>query len=189
LLFGARTGFVIGIGERIARPFPERIRRAIVKLLQSFAGGLAIFRSRRNMALAAVLSPLVWLPNAAMIYLLFEAFGIHLSVSVAFVLLVALCIGVMIPSAPGFIGTIQYVSVAVLGLFGVAHGQALSFSLVYHACIFAPVVVTGLACLAIEGVSFSELNVLARRREQDRSVDSGMAGEPEAFTKHGKERG
>ena len=125
------------------------------------------------MALAAALSFLVWLPNAAIIHLLLVSFGIRQPPGVSFVLLVALCIGVMIPSAPGFIGTIQYVSVTVLGLFGVARGEALSYSLVYHACVYVPVVATGLWCVAIEGVSFKEMNFMAGKRGETREPAPG----------------
>lgn len=163
VLFLARTPLVIGWGERLVRPLPRRPREVLLRTLHSFANGLAVLGSSRNLAAAALWSPFVWLPNAAMIHLLLVSFGIHLSVAVSFLLLVALCIGVMIPSAPGFIGTIQFVCVAVLGLFGVPRGQALSFSIVYHACIYVPVVAAGFACLAIEGMSFGEMRVAARR--------------------------
>ncbi len=165
-VFFLRAQAVLLLVERLARPLPARARETINRAARAFAKGLGVLGSGPDVLIAAAISPLVWLPGVAMIHLLLYSFGIHLPAAISFLLQVALCIGVMIPSAPGYIGTIQYVSVAVLGLFGVASGQALSFSLVYHACVFVPVVAIGLVCLAIERVSFSEINVLAKRRAE-----------------------
>jgi len=165
ILFATRKNAVVRVIEVLSRPFPERFRRLVLHALNSFAAGLGILRSTRDIFIAALLSPLVWLPSAAILHLLLISFGIHLPVFVSFLLLIALCIGVMIPSAPGFIGTIQFVSVAVLGLFGVPRSQALSFSLVSHACTFIPVTVAGLVCLLVERVSFSEMRMVSKSNE------------------------
>jgi uncharacterized membrane protein YbhN (UPF0104 family) len=76
---------------------------------------------------------------------------------VSTLLLVALCVGVAFPSAPGFIGNVQFVCVAVLKLFGVPAEQALIFSLIYNACIFVAFLGNGLACVFAEGLSFAEI--------------------------------
>jgi uncharacterized protein (TIRG00374 family) len=165
ILFAAKTTAVVNAIEALSRPFPERFRRLLLHALTSFATGLGILRSRRDMLMSALLSPLVWLPSVAMLYLLFISFGIHLPVFVSFLLLVALCFGVMIPSAPGFIGTVQFVSVAVLALFGVPKSQALSFSLVSNATTFIPVTAAGLVSLFIGKVSFAEMRIVAKQKE------------------------
>jgi hypothetical protein len=92
-----------------------------------------------------------------MIYCLLIGTGIHLPVQVSFLLLVALCIGVIVPSAPGYVGNVQFVCVGVLKLFGVPAGKALTFSIIYNGCVLVPVLVTGLVCLLAEGLSFKEI--------------------------------
>ena len=104
-----------------------------------------------------VLSLLVWIPNILVIWLLFVSFGFSLPVYAPIVLFVILTIGIMIPSAPGFVGTIQYCCVLGLGLFSIPDSQALSYSIVYHAGVFIPLTGAGLVCLLIEGISFSDL--------------------------------
>lgn len=163
--FVFRAPMALRIVERASKPFPARTRDRLLPMLHSFANGLAVFRSSRNIGIAVALSPLVWLPSAAIIQLLLLSIGVRLPISVSFLLLVALCIGVMVPSAPGFIGTIQFVCVAVLALFEVPRGRALTFSIVYHAVIYLPVVATGLLCLVRQGVSLRDMSLAARRRE------------------------
>jgi glycosyltransferase 2 family protein len=54
------------------------------------------------------------------------------------VLLVILQVGVAVPSTPGKLGIIQYLSVLGLSLFGVGKAVALAFGLVLHILIFLP---------------------------------------------------
>ncbi len=165
ILLAARTETVLRVSEVLSRPFPDYFKRLLRSALDSFANGLGILRSSKDIVISAILSPLVWLPNVFLIYMLLISFGIYLPLAISFLLLVALCIGIMIPSAPGFIGTIQFVSVAVLALFDVPRGQALSFSLVFHGCSFIPVTVAGLVCLITGRVSFSEMRMVTRSKE------------------------
>jgi len=141
----------------VFKPLPEAMRDKLLTIAGSFVEGLKIFRRSRNMVTSVVLSPVVWLPTVAMIYCLLIGTGIHLPVQVSFLLLVALCIGVIVPSAPGYVGNVQFVCVGVLKLFGVPAGKALTFSIIYNGCVFVPVLVTGLVCLLAEGLSFKEI--------------------------------
>ena len=157
VLLKIRTSLALRAAAILTRPLPDRFGERIIHLLESFAGGLRILHSAGDVLAASVLSLLVWLPYVLLIHLLLGSFGIALPVYVSFLLLVAMGIGVMIPSAPGFIGTIQFVCVAVLAAFSVAGDQALSFSIIYHACTFVPVTATGLVYLLVEGISLADI--------------------------------
>jgi len=152
-----KPGVALGIAERLFKPLPEAPRNKLLTIAGSFVEGLRIFRRSGSMITSIVLSPVVWLPNVATIYCLLIGTGIHLPVQVSFLLLVALCVGVMVPSAPGFVGNVQFVCVGVLKLFGVSTSAALTFSLIYNACVFVPVLLTGIVCLFAEGLSFREI--------------------------------
>ena len=157
IILKSRPGVAMGIAGFLSRPLPEAMRSKVLTITGSFVEGLRIFRRSRSMIISVVLSPIVWLPNVAMIYCLLIGTGIHLPVQVSFLLLVALCIGVMVPSAPGYIGNVQIVCVGVLKLFGVPASAALTFSVIYNACIFVPVLLTGLVCVFAEGLSFRDI--------------------------------
>ncbi len=157
IVLKTRTQDVIRITGRLFRPFPEKAGRVVIKTLQSFVVGLKILQSLPNIILSFVLSLFVWLPNVLLIHLLLKSVGIELPFSVAFVVLAGLGLGVVLPSAPGFVGTVQFVCVVSLALFAVPKSQALSFSIIYHASVFIPVTVVGLAYLAAEGMSLREI--------------------------------
>ncbi|MDD4856812.1 MAG: lysylphosphatidylglycerol synthase transmembrane domain-containing protein [Candidatus Krumholzibacteria bacterium] len=162
MLLKTHTSFAVRVAETLFRPLPPVARTKLVTVLNSFIEGLKIFRSIRNMVAAIILSPVVWLPNVAVIHLLLASAGIHLSVLVSVLLLVALCIGVAIPSAPGFIGNVQFVCVAILKLYGVSGESAMMFSLIYTGCVFIAVMATGLVCVLAEGLSFEEIGSMIK---------------------------
>ena len=103
------------------------------------------------------LSILIWLIDVLVIYLLFLAFGFHLPVAAAFVLMIILIIGIAIPTAPGFIGNWHYFCVLGLSLFGVPRTDALTFAIIYHALSIGIVVILGLAFLPFNRFSIADL--------------------------------
>jgi uncharacterized protein (TIRG00374 family) len=167
VLLKIRTEAVLRAASFILKPLPDRMGERVLQILDSFAGGLKILHSTREILYSAVLSIFIWVPNIVIIYLLLLSFGIHLPFFASMVLLVAIVIGVTIPSAPGYIGTIQYATVAGLALFGVPKSLALSFSLVYHAAVFIPATIAGIICLPAAGFSFRELRTSVESPDAD----------------------
>ncbi len=157
ILLKLQTKRALRIAEFIFKPFPRKFKIRMIRILNSFVDGLKILHSSKNIIYSAILSLFVWLPVGLIIYCLLISFGIDLPISVSFLLLVILCIGVMIPSAPGFVGTVQFLCVTGLALFAVPKSQALSFSIVYHASQFIPVTGIGLVYLFMEGLSFAKI--------------------------------
>jgi len=152
-----RTAAVVRMFEFLFRPLPERIRTRLLHMLRSFADGLQMLRSARSVLWAAVLSVVLWIFPALAIHFAMLAGGIHLPVTAAFFLLIVVVFGVIVPSAPGFVGTIQYMSVLGLSLFGIAKSQALSYSLLYHLSQYIPVTALGLIFFFSTGLSFSKI--------------------------------
>lgn len=167
VLLRIRRDNAMEIAAFLTRPLPVRGRTKVANALNSFVHGLEIIHNFRELAISFVLSILVWLPNVLIIYMLLQAFGIDLPLHSASVIFIIITIGIMIPSAPGFVGTIQYCSIIGLAIFSVPKSLALSFSIVYHIAVFIPITGTGLICLLIQGVSFKELRKLKKTGEED----------------------
>jgi uncharacterized membrane protein YbhN (UPF0104 family) len=81
------------------------------------------------------------------IMILFFAFSFPLSLIAAFVLVIIVDLGLMIPSAPGFVGSFQFLFIIGLAIFGVGREQALSFSILSHALQLLFVAAPGLIFL------------------------------------------
>lgn len=105
----------------------------------------------------SLLSIAIWLVDWMAIYLLFLAFGLHLPVAAALVLMIILIIGIAIPTAPGFIGNWHYSCVLGLGLFGIPKTDAMTFALVYHALSIGIIILLGLIFLPFNRFSVADL--------------------------------
>jgi uncharacterized protein (TIRG00374 family) len=162
----------LSIASFVMKPLPEKTSTRIGMVLDSFVKGLSILRSPFDMALAAILSILVWAPSIIILQLVLISFGYDLPIQASITTFIIVTMGIMIPSAPGFVGTVQYCTVLGLGLFGVNESEALGISIVYHATAFIPFTATGLICLAREGISFSGLRTVVREEGIGEDKDS-----------------
>jgi hypothetical protein len=80
-------------------------------------------------------------------------------------LLVITAVGIMVPAAPGYIGTMNLACVAGLALFSVSKELSVPFSWFYWAGQWIPVSAVGLYFLHDEGLSLHSLG----RVEEDGS--------------------
>ena len=157
-----KTDASLKILGRLLGPFPRKLRQRSLELLRSFVGGLQMLHDWKSILATFGLSLALWILPALSIHYALLATDIHLPMLSSFFLLVVLCIGVAVPSAPGFVGTIQLVSVIGLGFFGVPASQAVSYSILYHLSQYVPVTALGLVFFLSEGFSFKKMTAEAR---------------------------
>ncbi len=153
------------IVKALTSHLPPGASAKVDKLLGSFMEGLTVLKRPRDIAAAGLLSFLVWLPNILVMHLVIRSFGLGTSFLATLTVFIIVTFGIMIPSAPGFVGTVQYCFVIGLSLFGVKESEALSISIVYHAGTFIPMTAAGLFCLAREGISFSGLRAAVKKEK------------------------
>jgi uncharacterized protein (TIRG00374 family) len=156
-LLRAQTALIIR-GIRVCLGFlPARWLAHLTTLVQAFASGLAGLHERWRVLLLLCQSLALWMLMAGSDMLVLGAFGLHLPLfGVCFVLVVHV-LGVMIPAAPGFLGTYHAAVVVGLAVFGVSRELAFSIALVMHAVFFFPSLVLGGVFLWKEHLSLRDL--------------------------------
>ncbi len=148
---------------RLTAWLPEGIRSRVAGLLDSFALGLDVLGDGRALAAAAGLSLVIWLVNAAGIYAMFAAFSLDLPPWAPVLVLAIVAVALVLPSAPGYVGTFQVGTVAALALFAVPEATALSLSLLYHAVNYIPITAAGLAYLWSMNITLGELRAAGEK--------------------------
>lgn len=144
----------------LARWAPSGVWARVADLARALAeGATGCDFSRRAPALLGW-TVLLWGTYALTAQVAFWSMGLTLPWSAALTLLVYLGVGLSLPSAPGFVGTFQFFTVAALALYGVEVSQALTFSVILHASFFLPVTLVGWAILAAEHVTLKQLSAL-----------------------------
>ncbi|MFA4915630.1 MAG: lysylphosphatidylglycerol synthase transmembrane domain-containing protein [Syntrophales bacterium] len=153
---------------------PKRYAPALNRLIHNVIDGFKIITRIRALLYVMFLSGLIWLIGVLIIYILFFAFGFHLSPVAAFVLMIILVIGIAIPAAPGFIGTWHLSCILGLGLFGVPEPDALAFAVIYNFLSVGIVITLGLIFLPFNKFSFSGFSLqLSEGQEKEDSKLSG----------------
>jgi uncharacterized protein (TIRG00374 family) len=128
---------------RLERFLPLVIRARVMRMAANFRDGLGVLGRPADLARAIVLSLLIWGSLVLVVVCGFRSLDLRLPADAGGIVLVVMAIGTMIPSAPGFIGTLQYAGSLALRQYGVAPALALSFTLIFHASQWFPVTALG----------------------------------------------
>ena len=143
--------------ERISAPLPPHWRGRASKALDHFIHGLGLFRDLPRVlwvfALSFAMFGVIVLGLAAGMW----ALDIHVPWYAGLLMLVITAIGIMVPAAPGYIGTMNLACIAGLAIFGIGKDLAVPFSWFYWAGQWLPVTLLGLYYLQREGLSLRSL--------------------------------
>ncbi len=151
---------------------PERWADLLRRNVNRVVDGCGIMASPRHTLLVFGCSVMIWLLFSALTYIFMLAFGMKAPFLVAVTTQVLLCIGVAVPSAPGFIGTFHAACRVALELFGIQATMAVSFAVAYHLFSVIAAVLLGLVSYWTGNFQFDR--DLLRRLYSD---DSGSSEE------------
>jgi glycosyltransferase 2 family protein len=99
----------------------------------------------------------IWITEAVTIWGLAAALGLAVSLKSAVVASAVLGLGLMIPAAPGGLGTYELFGTEAFKLAGIAASSALALTLVIHAWVFLANITLGVCLLAVKGISLTQL--------------------------------
>ena len=136
---------------------PAAVRDRIVTALDHFIDGLALFRDVPRLLWVFFLSFLMFGVFALCLSVSMWAFRIEAEWYAGLIMLVITAIGIMVPAAPGYIGTMNIACKVGLALFGVGAERSVPFSWFYWAGQWIPVTLVGLFYLRREGLSLASL--------------------------------
>lgn len=167
-----RTLF-LKIIEKTSNIFGSKMKEKIKTIFSAFIEGLNILENKKNLILSAALSLGIWSLTGLFFYILLFSFPIRLPLYAAFLDMIILSFGIMIPSTSGFIGTFQFFVKEGLVIFQVDPNTALSYSILLYASQFLLVVGTGLVSLWLWGITFKNLksnassyNILEKKQKE-----------------------
>jgi len=144
------------IGQRLIDQFlPAAIREKTSGIMHKFLDGLASLRSPWNALMVFFTSVLIWLLETVKYWFVMHAFTFVVSFFALMLLNGIANLATTLPSAPGYIGTWEAVTKAVLVAFGVPDGEALGYAAVLHVALWLPITLLGLYYMAREGIKWS----------------------------------
>jgi len=163
----ALTAFIVALERQpgLAHAFtswctgflPSASRGRVARALQHFIDGLGLFRDLRRLSSVMLLSVVMFLVISVGLSISMWSLGIRIAWYGGLLMLVITAIGIMVPAAPGYIGTLNLACVAGLALFHVGRDLAVPFSWFYFASQWLPITAVGLFFLNREGLSLRSL--------------------------------
>lgn len=131
---------------------PHHLKDKLIGLIDSFISGLQIFEDKKQIFFVGALSLVIWILNAAGIYILAFAFNLDLSFMGACFVTVCLSLAVALPQAPGYIGVFHIATQKTLSMFDIGMSSAQSYAILLWATSIIPVTLIGFLFLWREGM-------------------------------------
>lgn len=164
VLIKIRVDWIVRLAELCLFPLP-RLKEIAVKVIRAFASGLDTLSDYRLFAVILVYSLINWLLTVAFYWSVLFAFaspegvriGWQAGFSGAAFVTVAIALGIMIPSSPGFVGTYELACIMALTALGVESSVAESYAIVSHAAQFLPITLAGIAYLYFQHFTLREI--------------------------------
>ena len=132
----------------------RKLFRRIQRLLQGFVLGLNALNSKKQTLVVFILTLAIWLLEFSIMFVVFRMFSLDLPFVAAVVTAVIVSVGIMLPAAPGAIGTYQFFTITGLHLYDVPESQALAMGVFLNLFILTNSTVLGLLALSVEGVNW-----------------------------------
>ena len=135
---------------------PVKIREKTAGIMLKFLEGLASLRSPFNVLMVFFTSVLIWLLETVKYWFVMHAFSFTVSFFALMLLNGIANLATTIPSAPGYIGTWEAVTKAVLVAYGVGGAEGLGYAVVLHVALWLPITLLGAYFMTREGIKWSD---------------------------------
>jgi len=145
------------LARGLLRLVPGGARGRAERLLDRFLDGFALFRDPLKLLQVLALSFGMFLLYAVALGITGWSMHIALPWYSGLVMLVVTAIGIMVPAAPGYVGTLNIACVVGLALFGIDKTAASAYSWFYFLSQWLPITAVGLFYLHREGLSLKSI--------------------------------
>lgn len=187
LFYVHRTRQAMALSAILLKPMPRFVREKVLNLLTLGVQGLYSLKQGRVLLVMLLISVVHWGLNATVLYLAAISFPPENDIPLlAAPLLLSVCaLGITLPTAPGFFGTMQFCFTSALAVFGISGGTAFAASIYALLMGYIPVTATGFFFLSRMGLKLSSLKVAvdeekqAEARAAEEAAETTGRAEPE----------
>lgn len=136
--------------------FPQKWQSGAEQVIRRFMLGLGALQTPRDVITVTIMSIIIWLIEALFYWFVMLAFPFRVSFFTLMLLLGVVNLATTLPSAPGYVGTFDAMSIAFLTAMGVSSALSAGYTVVLHAALWLPITLVGLFFFAREGLKWSE---------------------------------
>jgi len=141
----------------IVNRLPSKHASRINNILITFKEGFGFIRSPRHLIYTIALSFLIWVGSIISINLMLLSVHIKTAFVAALVVYVITSIAISLPTAPGFVGNLQYSCILALSLYGISKEDAIAFSFINQFVGIGLIILMGFIFLPTVHISFKKM--------------------------------
>lgn len=154
----------------INKIFPVKWRASLTGITDKFLDGLKSLRSGKDVLMIFLTSVMVWLLETVLYWSVNQALGLNLNFQSLMLLNGVVNMVLLIPAAPGGLGTFDAAGRAMLEAYGIQSEPALGYTLILRAALWIPVTLVGLIFFLREGFKLT-MDVDKLQENIEREVD------------------
>lgn len=132
---------------RLAAPLIGNRSTRLDEMGRNFVSGLVGLCHVRIGALFLLLTALLWAFELGVAALIASAFQLEIAIGNLLFVMIAITVGTLVPSSPGYLGTFEFFGLSTLAMVGHTGSSALSFVIVLHAVTILGAGLLGVLCL------------------------------------------
>ena len=122
----------------LVQRLPERFRDPSQDAAAAVLDGFATLGHPQVLVRAVGWSVLAWACSSLYMFFTLQAFGLSLSYAAPILVMVAIALGMVVPSSAGYIGVHHAIAIEILtGVFGVDRPSAAGFAIISHALLYS----------------------------------------------------
>lgn len=145
---GSFRRIVSGASSRLLRRAPPRTRMRAERWVDAALDGFATLSHPRVLAEALLWSILGWAFSSVFLLCCLIALDIHLGYAAPLLVMIAINLGMLIPSSSGYIGVYHAIVVETMtAAFAISREQAIAFAIISHALFYIVPILLGGAFL------------------------------------------
>lgn len=152
---------------------PERWRVAVTTIADRFLDGLMSLRSPKDAFMILFTSILIWILETGLYWSVNQALGLGLTFGQLMLLNGAVNLVLLIPAAPGGLGTFDAAGRAMLEAYAIPPEPALGYALVLRIALWVPITVVGAIYFIREGLKWTtDVREMQAQADEDDSSDT-----------------
>lgn len=139
----------------IGKLLPERWQETAINISDRFLEGLMSLRSPKDALMILLTSILVWLLETGLYWSVDQALGLGLNFGQLMLLNGVVNLVLLVPAAPGGLGTFDAAGRAMLEAYGAASEPALGYTLLLRIALWVPITLLGTIYFIREGLKWT----------------------------------
>ncbi len=159
----------------INRLVPKRWRETTTGVADHFLDGLMSLRSPKDALMILLTSILIWLLETGLYWSVNQAMGLDLNFAQLMLLNGVVNLVLLIPAAPGGLGTFDAAGRAMLEAFAIPAEPALGYTLVLRIALWVPITLVGAVYFIREGLKWT-MDVSEMQSQASENNDTELKG-------------